>query len=304
MTSMTVSKEKSTLTVDESDILAMSEKIRQNQEEDRAFAEQLASFLKRTEKSTDFLHIGKTPNALAIVGADKKLDIVIAPRTIVKCMANPEEHYHGHDLSQSIMEQIPQELRNPVMIFKGSQRNSLVTITELKDSQNRGVMIAISLSEKNGFSEVNRISSIYGRNNMTNYLKAQIEQGNLIAANKEKANKMLHSAGLQLPLENTFIGFDDSVAYSTANVKVFLEKSSENTIERVGRIAKNFKSDANFMKWLASHDITAEQVAIACSTGKGYVRPHESFLHVANKLEHESVLQEADDEDEDYEPEI
>ena len=125
------------------------------------------------------------------------------------------------------MEQIPQELRNPVMIFKGSQENSLVAITELKDNQNRGVMIAVSLCEKDGFSEVNRISSVYGRNNMTNYLNVQMKQGNLIAVNKEKADRMLHSAGLQSPLENTFISFDNSIAYSTANVKRVSEKSLE-----------------------------------------------------------------------------
>jgi len=229
MSDQAIDKEKSTLTVDESDILAMSEKIRQNQEEDRAFAEQLDSFLKRTEKSSDFLHIGKTPNALAILGADQKLDVVISPRTITKCMAEPEEHYHGHALSQSIMEQIPQELRNPVMIFKGSQENSLVAITELKDSQNRGVMIAVSLCEKNGFSEVNRISSVYGKDRIENYFRKQIGQGNLVAINKEKTDRMLHSAGLQLPLENTFISFDNSIAYSTANVKRVSEKTQELT---------------------------------------------------------------------------
>ena len=68
---------------------------------------------------------------------------------------------------------------------------------------------------------------------MTNYLKAQIEQGNLLAANKEKANEMLQSSGLQLPLEETFISFDNSIAYTTANVKYPEKHTSENISEKI-----------------------------------------------------------------------
>ena len=38
---------------------------------------------------------------------------------------------------------------------------------------------------------------------------------------KKRADKMLHSVGLQLPLENTFVGSDNSIAHSVANVKTY-----------------------------------------------------------------------------------
>ena len=210
--------EKSTITVDEKDILDMSEKIRQNIREDNRFYRSLSEFLNVSERKSEYILVGSTSNALAIAGANKSLDVVISPKTIVKCMSDSDKKYHGHGLSQYIIQQLPSELRNPVMIFKGSVSNSLVAITGFKDNQNREIMIAVSLSEKKGFSEVNRISSAYGRNNFKNYIKQQIECGNLIACNKEKAEKMLHSAGLQLPLENTFLSFDNSIAYSLKNV--------------------------------------------------------------------------------------
>lgn len=224
-------KENSALTAEENDILKMSEKIQENILQDKKFADTLDKFLKSSEKSTDFLHVGNTSNALAISGANQELEVVISPKTIVKCMSEAEEHYHGHGLSQAIMEQLPRELRNPVMVFKGSTENSLVAITELKDKELREIMVAVSLSEKSKRHEVNRISSAYGRKNMTNYLKSQIEQGNLLSANKEKANEMLQSAGLQLPLEETFISFDNSIAYTTANVKYPDKNIAENTID-------------------------------------------------------------------------
>lgn len=226
-------KEKFTLTVDENDILTLSQKIQKNKDEDRAFAEKLEKYLSNVEKTTEPLLVGSTPNALAISGANPDLRVVIAPRTIAKCMAESDEQYHGHGLSADIMKQLPEQLRNPAMIFKGNKDNSLVVITELKDKENREIMIAVNLNEVSGRQEVNRISSAYGRNNMTNFLKEQMEQGNLISCNKEKANEMLQSAGLQLPLEETFISFDNSIAYSEENVKTISAKNSIENAEKL-----------------------------------------------------------------------
>jgi|GEM_PF-283780 len=40
---------------------------------------------------------------------------------------------------------------------------------------------------------------------------------------KKRADKMLHSVGLQLPLENTSVGSDNSIDHSVANVKTYRE---------------------------------------------------------------------------------
>lgn len=220
---------KPTLKLDENDILKISEKIQKNALEDQRYAKSLEEYLSNNGKTTEPLIVGSTPISLEISGANPDLNVVITPRTIAKCMAEANEKYHGHGLSEEIMKQLPSELRNPTMIFKGNKDNSLVVITQLKDKENRDIMIAVSLSERKGFREVNRISSAYGRNNMNNYLKNQIQEGNLIACNKEKAERMLHSAGLQLPLENTFFSFDNSIAYSRENVKQATENFMQNT---------------------------------------------------------------------------
>ena len=209
--------EKSILTVSENDILDMSDKIRQNNIEDKQFAKQLDEFIHRSG-NTNYLTVGQTSNALSLAGAESTLKTIIAPRTILKCMSSPEERYHGHNLSQDIMEQLPKELRNPVMIFKGNKDNSLVAISELYDSVGRKIMIAIDLNVTHTHYIVNRISSVYGRNNFDNYIRKQVECGNMLACNKEKADKMFQSLGLQSPPEETFISYDNSIAYSMKNV--------------------------------------------------------------------------------------
>ena len=54
---------------------------------------------------------------------------------------------------------------------------------------------------------------------------------NLIAINKEKANEMLHSIEKWYLKENTLISFNNSIAYSTANVK-YISENSQNISEK------------------------------------------------------------------------
>lgn len=221
-------KEKSALTAEE--ILKSAAKIQQNLEEDKFFSENLTTFLDENQEHINApIIIGATPNSLALAGADEKLPVIINPETIIKCMGNPNQVYHGHNLSKEIMEQLPSELRNPSLILKGSHKGSLVAITELEDKEKRKVMIAVELESKNGRQEVNRITSAYGKNNMANYLQAQIEKKNLLALNVEKADRMFQSLGLQLPPEETSISFDNSIAYTTANVKYPKKETPEIT---------------------------------------------------------------------------
>lgn len=212
-------KEKSALSAEE--ILKSASKIQKNLEEDKAFSENLTKFLDENQEHINApITIGATPNSLALAGADEKLPVIINPETIIKCMGNPDQIYHGHNLYKEIMEQLPSELRNPSLILKGSNKGSLVAVTELKDKENREIIVSVELESKKGRQEVNRITSAYGRNNFAAYLDRQInEQNNLIAYNKEKADKMFQSLGLQLPPEETLISFDNSIAYTTANVK-------------------------------------------------------------------------------------
>lgn len=80
-------------------------------------------------------------------------------------------------------------------------------------------MIAVALGNKTDQHTVNRISSIYGKDRIFNYIHNQIKFSNLIAINKTKADTMLRPRGLQLPNGETYISYDDTIAYTLNNVK-------------------------------------------------------------------------------------
>lgn len=223
--------------VDEEELIKMSEKIRQNRQEEQAFEENLHKLLSGDKAlASQPLTVGKTPLALAICGANGDLDLTIKKSVVDKCL-RPEVRDEngklkgktGHGLTEEQLLQALNGVKSPVMVIEGSRDGSLIAVTDLKDQQDREIIVAVELDKTSGFQEVNQISSAYGRENFADFLDRQMEQGKIIAVNEEKANEMLLSIGKKYPKENTFISFDNSIAYSTQNVKPPSEKSAEIT---------------------------------------------------------------------------
>ncbi len=245
-----------TLNTSEDEILIMADKIRQNQIESKKFEKELEEYLNNQGKFTEPIKLGKTPNALVVSGADEKLDVIINPSTIKKCMSDPAARYHGHGLTVDIMKQLPDELRNPVMVFKGSHQNSLVAVTALEDKNKDVIIAAVDLKVHSVWCDVNRITSAYGKENVSHYIKKQLEKGNLVAFNVKKADEMLHSLGLQLPQENTYISFDNSIAYTMENVKYPNEMDYQKSVktEKENRVMENFSNNT-----VEKAEVTQEQ---------------------------------------------
>lgn len=206
-------------------VLSCAQQIVRNCEEDYGFVELLDRFENKEFLGTRSLVVGKTPCVLALGGGNIELDLIINPGTIVKCMSKPTERFHGHDLDRNVFKYLLYELRNPVMLIKGSHKNSLVAVTDLRDREGRPVIVTIALNRLNVHHLSNQITSAYGREHFDNYIKHQFEKGNVIAINKNKANRMSQSAGHNWPIEETLISFNHSIAYTLQNVKGFFGKN-------------------------------------------------------------------------------
>lgn len=220
---------------DEQKILEMAAKIKQNEKEYAQLQDKIHKLL-LGDKSliSSPLIIGKTPNALAICGADDNMNLTIKKSVIDKCI-RPEirdENGHfvgktGHGLTEEQLVQSLNNIKKPVMIFEGSREKTLIAVTDLKDYANREIVVAIELNQKEGFQEVNKVTSAYGRNDFSSYFDRQLESRKLLAINTEKADDLLHSIGKKYPKENTFISFDNSIAYTKENVTKVYEKNQE-----------------------------------------------------------------------------
>ena len=215
-----VESEKSTITVDENDILQMSAKIQQNHLDDVHFAEQVDKFVEGKTKIYETLSLGATPNVLYLL--DSHSTELIMNQSVLKNSINPESehtnrHSSGHEIPIETMKKIPEALRNPILVVNGQHSKTLVAITELKNQNNKNVIVPIALDLNGVSTTVNKVTSVYGKNDISHYL--QKHQNDILAVNIEKADKLYRDIGHQLPKLNTVICFDNSIAYTTKNVK-------------------------------------------------------------------------------------
>jgi hypothetical protein len=160
------------------------------------------------------LIVGKPSQILSQCGADPNLYITITKKVVDKAM-RPEIRDKsgrmvgntGHGLTEELVIKAVYNLESPVMILRGRRERALLIITNIVDQKERYIVIAIELDRQEGFTKVNSIRSLYGRDNLACFIDDNIEKGHLLAANKEKADKMLRSIGKSYPEENTFISF-------------------------------------------------------------------------------------------------
>ena len=213
-------KNKSTITVDEDDILKMSEKIRQNLLDDKNFSEQVDIFAAGKMPVFETLSLGSTPNALYLVGAHARTltmkQNVLRNSTLDESQ-RANRHLSGHDIPIETIKKLPEHLRNPILILSGQHPQTVVVVTELKNKENNNIIVPVALDLRSTDSTVNKVTTVYGKDNINKYLNHHKEQ--ILAYNKEKTDSLFTTIGFQLPKTTSAICFDNSIAYSTQNVK-------------------------------------------------------------------------------------
>ena len=146
------------------------------------------------------VEVMKTPEILKEYGASD-LMITINQKNIRK-IAYPTNYLglkQGHNLGFYALEQLPQQLANPVAILKSyTQPNSMVIITEMVDADNRPVIVPIHLDKTGKIGISNEIASAYGRSGYTQFINQSRKDGMVLYENKNKGLASLPANGLQL----------------------------------------------------------------------------------------------------------
>ena len=190
------------------------------------FSQAIDNFLEGKINSSDHIFVCPTTEVMKVCGADD-LDVMIYQNTIKKILSNDfSEFEHPHNLPLEKLKQLPTQLQKPIMVFKGSHQGSIVLVTNLFNNNSEQIIISCELNSTNKRHEVNRITSMYGKENIANSLNSQMKKDNLIGCQKNIANQMLQSVGLCLPSEETFIDYTDIISKIDKNVnKQIFEKS-------------------------------------------------------------------------------
>ena len=143
------------------------------------------------------IELGDTPLVLQAIGAPN-LKIRITRDTVRKATNKVK-----HDVSMDTVRNLPELLSDPIAIFKSSTENdALVVLVNAFDESNRPVIAAVhfdkfSATDRN--LKVNKIASIYGKDNASHFINREIGQGNLLYQKDNKKPLLSSTVGLQLP---------------------------------------------------------------------------------------------------------
>ena len=141
----------------------------------------------------------ETPEILKEYGASD-LMITIDQKNIRK-IAYPTNYLglkQGHNLGFYALEQLPQQLANPVAIAKSKMPNSLIVFTEFLDADNSPVIAAIHLDKNGNIGVSNEVASAYGRSGYSQFINQSRKDGMVLYENKNKGLASLPADGLQL----------------------------------------------------------------------------------------------------------
>ena len=237
------------------DIIRIAEKVKQNEKEAKDFSERFRKYTNGELKESDILLLGETPYSLQVSGA-KALPLNVTQLTLKNAM-NPEDvimkhHTSGHELDKEIIERLPELLREPVLIIKDKGNNNLTVVLDVKDKHERNIICIVTLDKKESQYTVNRLSSLYGKRELFEYLSKAFLESRVVSMHKEKAGTLLHSIGCQSPKENTITSFDNSIAYSLANVKYPEITNPNKYMERKNNMPIKEENNLNEIKGLYS----------------------------------------------------
>lgn len=192
------------------------------------FSKSIDDFINRKINPYAQIFVCKTTQAMLACGA-KNLDVIINQSTLRKIMSDDVNKYkHPHNLDEKIIKAIPEELNNPIMILNGSEPSSIVLISNLTDENNQNIIISCRLNSEKSIYEVNEITSVYPKNNITNYINNQLSNKKLIGCNKKRANRLLKSLGLQSSEVEASIDYTDIIPNSDKNVNNQISENSAN----------------------------------------------------------------------------
>ena len=186
-----------------------------NDEETKLFRKQVDEWKSDKSNIAKLITIGKIPPVMKVLGFPDN-PIEIQHSTLSKAMRPIPQGYpneaQGHALTIDDIYSIPAQLADPVMVFKSRTRSdSYVFFTERKDIQNHSILIPMAVNKHKGRIVINEITSMYGKDNETDFVKKNIDEDNLIYVDKKRSTEWERSSHVQFVTQR----LSNSNAYNT-----------------------------------------------------------------------------------------
>lgn len=165
-----------------------------------------AALSHRSNFSNSQISLGGTPASLAKYGFRTDLPLVVRSRKIREMHQLPKNTgANRHGLSVETIKKLPEAVAAPaiVMISRTRPSDSIIVVSDMTDSLNRPVILAI---QANSLANVNRINivvnslnSAYGRDGFAAFLQRAYDENLILTVGEKNNHQILQSPWLQLP---------------------------------------------------------------------------------------------------------
>jgi len=182
------------------------------------FAARLDEYAAGQLAGTEPLSVGETPDVLRLLGA-ASLPVVINRRTVDKIL------HDKHQLPIELLRQLPERIADPIMVFdSATAEGSMVVMTEM-EHDGKTVVAAVHLNSRAGRHEVNRVASVYGKD-QDGIFSRWVTDGLLRYQQQQKSRQWFQSRGLQLPKEGASDGLSNKKILTEEDLVKFSGDSS------------------------------------------------------------------------------
>lgn len=228
------------------------------------------------------IKVGEIPPVMKALGiSDNPIEM---PQSVVSKALREEATYpndkKGHALTMEHVKRIPESLADPIMVFKSRTRDdSYVFFTEQKDEANRSIIIPVAVDKRYGRLVINEITSIYGRTNEVDFVKTNIEQGNLVYADKKRSLDWERECQVQflaqvLPSEGSY-----SSILTKENLVNFVSAVGNEKIQKMAQSVENIATEKKTVKASEIFKDFEESMIFSGISHKQFDRAMLDYLH-------------------------
>ncbi|MCM1125022.1 MAG: hypothetical protein NC429_00985 [Lachnospiraceae bacterium] len=189
---------------------------------DNNFLYNIEKFYTGELKSNQIIPIEKTPKYLQILGVPP-LPIIIKQSTLAKCIRTAKGSRSAHNLDRKMIETLPEQIRNPILVVEEKERNSLALITDYKDQNGLNMLVALKININIQNMPANEVVSFYGRNNLGIYI-GKHAKADIHIVDKNKAKQLTSLLRLQLPTTLQVLDYTNKLSQGQLKVNKNFQK--------------------------------------------------------------------------------